>query len=88
MTEQPDTKLLIEANKLAGDVTRFLMQPIINWYLNKDTSPGVEIVAIAHLTAILGCICILEEMFGEEYLRPYIDRAKEEVRTFTSATTH
>jgi len=76
------------ANKMAQNLSKELLAPILAWYYGSQDNQELELITTAYMTAILGCTLVLEELFGEEVLRPFMDQAKEEARMFASATKH
>ena len=47
-----------------------------------------QMLVLANVIAILGCMCILERIFGTETLRPFIEMAKKEAGDLENATRH
>jgi len=86
--DQLPSEELLQAHKMATEVTRILIVPIANWYLQIKTDLVTQLNAVANMTAVITCMCILEELFGEEVLREYMKKHKEEARAFVNATRH
>jgi len=79
--------MLEEAHLMSKELAKQLLTPIIKWCSGTRT-PELELVTTAYMTAILGCAIALEEMFGEENIRPHMERARQEAKEFASATIH
>ena len=75
------------AHELAMELTKIIIDPIVKWVDGKQTVE-TQILSTAHMTAVVTCMCILEDIFGAEVLRAYIDRHKTEVNEFANATRH
>ena len=80
-------EMIAEAHQLSQKIAAELLTPIAHWYAGKRT-PELELVTTAYMTAILGCSVVLEQLFGEETLRPFLERAKKEASEFANATMH
>jgi len=80
--------MIEQANRLSQLLAKELLAPILTWFYSRKDNPELELITTAHMTAILGCTLVLEELFGEEVLQPFMKQAKEDARAFASATRH
>lgn len=75
-----------QAQLMVRELTRELVRPI----LKSLTDGGIEYDTLAsiHTCAIMAAMCIIEEFFGEDVLRPYMQEAKQQAREYAGATRH
>ena len=76
------------ANKMSHDLIKLLIKPLDDWIADRDNSYQNQMLVLANVIAILGCMCILERIFGTETLRPFIEMAKKEAGDLENATRH
>lgn len=88
MLENPmQEEMVTEAHKISQKIAAELLTPIAHWFAGERT-PELEVITTAYMTAILGCAVVLEQLFGEEVLRPFLENAKKEAKEFASSTMH
>jgi len=85
----PSEESISQAHKLSSELLKMLIEPVLKWVDTREhADEGLQLVTVINMTAILGAMCILEDIFGEEALRPYIENARREAALFANAPRH
>jgi len=88
MTDTLTKSELIEAaHAMSQEIAKELLTPISHWF-SGERSPGLELVVTAYMTAILGCSVVLEQLFGEEEIQAFLEKARAEASAFDTFTRH